>query len=294
MINFSIIIPHKNCQDLLVRCLKSIPAREDIEVIVVDDNSGIANFKNQILKLFPNLNIHIICLNEPRYAGGARNEGLKIANGKWLVFADADDFFTSNAFEIMDTYINTDTDIVYFAHKAVFSDNLEPTERLGNRLRYINEYVDKHSPKSEDYLKYMNHSPAAKIIKRDLVLSHNLYFDEVPAGNDAIFSVSTSSYAKNIEVDKRAVYCATIRRGSITQTKNKTNAFSRYCVDLRLYKFFRERHLYHLYPFVTMRIVNALRYYGIAEFCKYLKLAYKYKVNIFLGITRRFNKKYQY
>ena len=36
---FSIIIPHKDIPDLLMRCLRSIPVSEDIQVIVVDDNS---------------------------------------------------------------------------------------------------------------------------------------------------------------------------------------------------------------------------------------------------------------
>ena len=38
-INYSIIIPHKNSTVLLERCLKSIPCRKDVQVIVVDDNS---------------------------------------------------------------------------------------------------------------------------------------------------------------------------------------------------------------------------------------------------------------
>lgn len=39
MINFSIIIPHKDIPDLLQRCLDSIPIRDDVQVIVVDDDS---------------------------------------------------------------------------------------------------------------------------------------------------------------------------------------------------------------------------------------------------------------
>ena len=38
-INYSIIIPHKNSTVLLERCLRSIPCRKDVQVIVVDDNS---------------------------------------------------------------------------------------------------------------------------------------------------------------------------------------------------------------------------------------------------------------
>lgn len=40
---FSIIIPHYDIPDLLMRCLESIPVSEDIQVIVVDDNSADAD-----------------------------------------------------------------------------------------------------------------------------------------------------------------------------------------------------------------------------------------------------------
>ena len=39
MINYSFIIPHHNTPDLLQRLVDSIPQRDDIEIIVVDDNS---------------------------------------------------------------------------------------------------------------------------------------------------------------------------------------------------------------------------------------------------------------
>jgi len=39
MIYYSFVIPHYNTPDLLQRLIDSIPQREDIEVIVVDDNS---------------------------------------------------------------------------------------------------------------------------------------------------------------------------------------------------------------------------------------------------------------
>ena len=55
MILYSIIIPHYNSPDLLLRLLKTIPVREDLEVIVVDDNS--TNFSN-IVSLMWLLFIH--------------------------------------------------------------------------------------------------------------------------------------------------------------------------------------------------------------------------------------------
>ena len=39
IMNFTIIIPHKNIPHLLERLIKSIPVRDDLEIIVVDDHS---------------------------------------------------------------------------------------------------------------------------------------------------------------------------------------------------------------------------------------------------------------
>lgn len=39
MINYSIIIPHKNILELLRWCLDSILGRKDVQIIMLDDNS---------------------------------------------------------------------------------------------------------------------------------------------------------------------------------------------------------------------------------------------------------------
>ena len=148
MINYSVIIPHKNCLDLLYRCLESVPNREDVEVIVVDDNSGIDDIEVQIRRNTKLQNLKIIVLSESRYAGGARNKGLEVATGQWLVFMDADDFLTPNAFDVMDCHLDSEHDIIFFAHSAAYSDTLEPAERLGTRLKYIEEYRS-HRTKSQ-------------------------------------------------------------------------------------------------------------------------------------------------
>ena len=37
--NYSFIIPHNSCPDLLCRCVDSIPQRDDVQIIIIDDNS---------------------------------------------------------------------------------------------------------------------------------------------------------------------------------------------------------------------------------------------------------------
>ena len=94
--SFSIIIPHKEIPDLLLRCLKSIPVSEDIQVIVVDDSSADAD---TYLDRYPDLSrpyLEFIRTTKGGGAGYARNVALGHAEGRWILFADADDFFVDD------------------------------------------------------------------------------------------------------------------------------------------------------------------------------------------------------
>ena len=114
MYKFTIIIPHKNIPHLLQRCLYSIPKRDDLQVIIIDDNSDpeIVDFEN-----FPGIgedNIEVVFTKEDKGAGYARNIGLKFAKGEWLLFADADDFYNYCINDILDRHINSSCDIILF------------------------------------------------------------------------------------------------------------------------------------------------------------------------------------
>ena len=122
MINYSIIIPHKNIPDLLTRCVNSIPQRGDIQIIVVDDNSDQA-----YLDIFPSFyrsDLEVIFTKEGRGAGYARNIGLKRAKGKWLLFADADDYYTGGFLDVLDKYKETSNNLINHTPFFIWSSDL--------------------------------------------------------------------------------------------------------------------------------------------------------------------------
>ena len=213
--------------------------------------------------------------------------GLSLAEGKWVVFADSDDFFTKEAFVYFDDYKDSDYDIVFFGHSACYSDNLEPTTRLGDRTKFLEEFVQTHSEKSEKQLRYKNPSPTSKMMLNSYIKEKGLKFEEIRTSNDSMFSLLSGYYAVTIAGDSRIVYCSTIRRGSLTQTKNRENAYCRYAEMVREYVFFREHHLEDMYPWVTSYVFHSFTDFGFQEFRRYLKLARENQVNIWLGITRR-------
>ena len=112
MKTYSFIIPHHNSPELLQDLLNTIPQRADVEVIVVDDNSD-ADKKPQLTR--DDVHVIYISAQDSRGAGHARNVGLEAATGKWLLFADSDDFYEHHFLEELDKYTDGDYDIVFFS-----------------------------------------------------------------------------------------------------------------------------------------------------------------------------------
>jgi glycosyltransferase involved in cell wall biosynthesis len=237
-INYSIIIPHKNIPRLLQRCLDSIPRRDDVQILVIDDNSDADKVD---FKTFPGLNdpyVEVIFTKEGKGAGYARNVGLDKAKGKWLLFADADDYFNYCIREVFDEYKNKDTrGIVYFKNSSL--DSAMYTDCIRHDSRYPNKIIDRFildKNKYQHHLRYTIYPMWAKLISRELVESRRIRCDEIPAQNDVTFSYLSGFYAEQIDADARSLYCVTVRAGSLSTTYNKSRLNSLY-VHAKKYRF---------------------------------------------------------
>lgn len=214
--NFSIIIPHKNTPDLLKRCVSSIPRREDVQIIIVDDNSDekIVDFEH-----FPFLgtpNATVVFDKSSKGAGHARNIGLEKAEGKWYLFADSDDFFFYSLNKAMDDCLQRAADIIYFKSTNLDSD----TYQLGNGRSIItNKSVDaflNREANGEHLIRMRHPAPWGKIIRAELVSKNNILFEEIPRANDYKFSYLCGYYAKTIEAYDISLYCLTSRANNLT------------------------------------------------------------------------------
>jgi len=213
---YSFVIPHHNTPDLLQRLIDTIPQREDIEIIVVDDNSD--EDKKATVKR-PDVKTIFIDKEHTKGAGRARNVGMDAATGKWLLFADADDFYKSNFLDVLDEYKDDDIEMLFFNIDSVDSDTLLPSKR--NRARahqiLINNYDG--STDSINYLLFFLYGPWRRMILRDYIIRHGFQFEEICVTNDSFFSLQVSYFAKRWKVDKRIVYCLTYKEGSLTYSR---------------------------------------------------------------------------
>lgn len=262
--NYTVIIPHFTKDgnlSLLYRAIGSIPNRNDIQIIIVD-NSIIPiqlNFNGL------NKNVTLLYSENKRGAGGARNVGIQNALGTWLLFMDADDFFVKDAFLVLDRYLFAKYDIVFFKPTSQ-DDNLGTVS--DRHLAYASMVDDYFVSGSSTNLRLNHCIPWSKMIKKDLVKEKSIYFDEVPASNDVIFSLMTGIHANTVFADSDVIYCVTVSDGSITKTETLRNLESRFKVAIKKNNILRDFG-YKADVSIIYYVVKSMRY-GFSTFVKFL------------------------
>lgn len=176
---FSIIIAAYNIEDYIERAIESVEKQtlQNLEVIVINDCST-DKTGEKILKLCSKYdNIIYLEHKENKKAGGARNTGLKIAQGEYIVFLDGDDYLANeNVLEKLDKVIGKDkVDVVYLGFK-IGGDREElviPTPETCTKT--YKAAIDKYP------------NPWSKCWRREFLKENNITFPEHRFYEDVLF-----------------------------------------------------------------------------------------------------------
>lgn len=234
--NFTIIIPHKNTPNLLERLIESIPVRDDLEIIVVDDHSDadVVDFNHFPCK--ERRNLKIVSNTDRPGAGHARNFALPQAKGKWILFADSDDFFNPGINAFLSKYIDSNADIIYFNANSVDTETYEPSNRADHLHGFIDNY-QKNPKNGEVVMRYMFTEPWCKMIKRKLIEDFSICFDDTLIHEDVKFACLVGHYASTVLVDNSQLYCVTSRENSLSRTITEQKYLDELLVFARWKKF---------------------------------------------------------
>jgi len=243
---FSVIIPHHDIPQLLQRCLNSIPDTPDVQVIVVDDNSSPEKVDFGCFPGQERTNTTCIFDKNGGGAGHARNIGLEHADGRWLVFADSDDFFTKDAFTILRKHQDDPHDIILFKADSVDSDDYTPS----GRHQALNDAIDAALGGTMPVKKAVLVKPVpwCKMFRREHIRKQGIRFDETMASNDQMFVDKAVCLAADaaVAVAGDVLYTVTTRRGSLMDNwgKDPENYLCRLEVQIRVNKFARSYPLF--------------------------------------------------
>lgn len=291
-IKYSIIIPHYNIPKLLVRCINSIPDREDVQVIIVDDNSPDSDtYKGYLKQESVRKNFELYLTNQGRGAGYARNIGLNHVKGEWVLFADADDFFVDGFLSLLDEYADTNADIIYYNVKSVMSDDIKKTAtRNVSKNTLFEKYIQTgdETPFRCEYCE-----PWGKMLRYDFIKKNNIRFDETKVSNDYYFSVVSGCLAKNIIVVNKPLYVITQREGSLSFKYGDTmeKLLIRLDVATRV-QLFCERMGYVLKPMPIRGLMVLLLKRNVVVFLKELFKIQSKGISAFSLLSQIFSRKY--
>ncbi|RZJ46177.1 MAG: glycosyltransferase family 2 protein, partial [Flavobacterium sp.] len=213
---FSIVVPIFNVEEYIVECLESIVEQtfDDFEVILVDDCS--TDNSIQIIEQAGCLSDKRFSLIRNRINGGlsvARNEGLLLAKGEYVLFLDSDDKIApvtlQKCFDVIEKF---NPDIVVFDFILFYPDRTTKERNDNLRSELTGQELAIATIKNSVLVAALN-----KVFRRELIISTNfkfpigLWFEDV--STIKLFAKANSVYKIN-----EGLYLYRQRSGSITKT----------------------------------------------------------------------------
>lgn len=181
----SVIVPVYNVEKYLNRCVDSIinQTYSNLEIILIDDESTDTSGKICDEYKEKDERIHVIHQKNGG-AATARNAGLNIALGKYIMFVDADDYVDKNiCYHLLQTLIETNSECCFCGYKT-FDENNDKIKEYAVKRRNTLTGIDALRKRYIDNLNYINVvEPWGKLFKSDmwenLRFSDGMYYEDL-------------------------------------------------------------------------------------------------------------------
>ncbi len=219
----SIIVPVYNAEKYIERCINSLRNQtlKEIEIILVDDSSVDSSL--EICNKMANEDSRIKVIHKVNEGAGlARNAALEVATGKYIGFADSDDYVETNMFESLYCKAEQHTSDLVMSGVLFVDGNM--FSQKGERERKIYFDKDTHfetkeslknlklgivgaSPYDLDDSKY-GMSIWKNLFKTEVIKKNNIYFksEREMLSEDALFMIDYISCIKKATGIAEAFY----------------------------------------------------------------------------------------
>jgi len=210
----SIIIPMYNVAHYLPQCVASIFAQDlratDFEIIMVNDGSPDNSFDIATDIAKKHLNIKVIS-QDNKGLGGARNTGVANANGKYILFLDADDQFVPKSLQtIIRLAEKHSLDILEYGFHQINEDGT-----IQNTIAIENENIFN----GIDYYNTIKYAGSAcnKLYRTTFLQTNQLFFLEKIYGEDFEFNTRAYFFAQKVMATNQIVSLFLQSANSITR-----------------------------------------------------------------------------
>lgn len=209
MCKVSIIIPVYNSENTIDKCIQSIIKQtyQDYEIIAINDGSTDRSLT--ILKKYETKLYSKIKVIDQKNCGVAktRNKAMKIADGKYIIFVDNDDYLDEDYIE---NYV-----------KIIEGEDLDIVIGGYRRITEENKILESRYPGKNNWSKYTIITPWAKIYNKEFILKNKIDFLDYGIGEDIYFCLQILDKTDKIKAIDYIGYNWFYNAASISNTKHK-------------------------------------------------------------------------
>ena len=272
----SIIVPVFNVEKYLERCLDSILKQTftDFELICVDDGS--VDSSTSILEKYARKDNRIKIIKKKN--GGlssARNAGLEIATGEWVLFVDSDDLLgchgktNSDELSQLCTHASEDVDWIVAQSTVFYEDGYKHKDESGD-LSYFQLPNEGIYHKNQLLNIHMNVCAWGKLYRRSLIEKNHLRFPFGLRYEDEYWYPCYLLVSKNMKVVDVKLYSYLRRNDGIMgdsyEKKNFLKADDRLKIFEQVISFYRR---FHISPEIELYLARKFDnlYQSAKHFC---------------------------
>lgn len=219
----SVIIPVYKAEDTIRRCLDSLlnQPHEDTEIILINDGSP--DSSGLICREYAQKHTEIRYVEKEN--GGvstARNMGLDIATGDYVVFVDSDDWVYDTYFSVIkNSLAENNWDLLQFSQS--YTDGNTEKARIQEAFK-----SDDHKVIFNKIVEYMCHKhinkPIDKVYKRSIIEEKHLRFHpDLCVGEDRTFNIVFSLNIKKWCVVSDLIYWVSLENGESLSRQKRDN-----------------------------------------------------------------------
>lgn len=219
----SIIIPLYNTENFISRCLESCIKQDfdenEYEIIVINDGSTDKGAK--IVHDYSQKHYNIMLYNFSNQGiSMARNHGLEIAVGNYIMFVDSDDFIIPYSIkEYLDIVIQQDADLACFG-KVLVPENIKDSEIVNPKPPQL-IYGPKKGIEIETEGKHTTaHECWHYIYKRTKQFQERKFVKDVSPGEDTLYVLEAVLSSEKMILLDGSPYVYIQRSGSIMHKKS--------------------------------------------------------------------------
>ncbi len=219
----SVIIPVYKAENTLRRCLDSLlnQPHESTEIILINDGSP--DTSGEICKEYAEKHPEIRYIEKEN--GGvstARNVGLDVAAGDYVVFVDSDDWVYDNYFSTIHRLLSEDDwDLLQFSQN--YTDGKVEKPRIQENFKSSD-----HKEIFDKIIEYMCHKhinkPIDKVYKRSIIEDNHIRFHpDLCVGEDRTFNIVFSLNVKKWCVISDLIYWVSLENGESLSRQKRDN-----------------------------------------------------------------------